>query len=184
MARAESPTRKAVRELFAAGYTVSQIAAQVGVSKPTVCHDARRLGIPPDTRFHRRYDWAAIQRFYDDGHSVAECQERFGFAKAAWNGAVKRGAIVARPVATPLEDYLVNGTPRSRHNIKRRLIEEGVKSARCEQCEMSEWRGQPIPLDLHHRNGDRHDNRLQNLQLLCPNCHAQTDNFGVRNRAA
>ena len=129
MARPESPTRRAVRELFAAGHTVTEIAAELGVSKPTVCHHARRLGIPPDTRFHRRYDWAAIQQFYDEGHSVRECQERFGFARAAWDGAVKRGAVIPRPAATPLADYLVSATRQSRHNIKRRLLEEGIKTS-------------------------------------------------------
>ena len=49
----------------------------------------------------------------------------------------------------------------------------------------SSWNdGRPLELDLHHRNGDRDDNRLENLALLCPNCHRQTDTFGVRNRRA
>lgn len=55
-------------------------------------------------------------------------------------------------------------------------------NARCEKCGLDEWRGSPLSLALHHVNGDRHDNRLANLQLLCPNCHSQTDNFAGRNR--
>lgn len=184
MARPESPTRRAVRELLAQGRTVSQIARELGVSKPTVCHHARALGHPREDRFLRRYDWEAVQRYYDEGHSVSDCQERFGFARASWNNAVKRGAVAPRPAATPLDEYLVRGTRRSRHNIKRRLIDAGLKAARCEGCQLTEWRGVAIPLELHHRNGERHDNRLENLALLCPNCHALTENFGVRNRAA
>jgi len=65
--------------------------------------------------------------------------------------------------------------PSSR--IKERLIKEGLKEAKCECCGLSDWNGQPIPLQLHHINGNREDNRLENFQILCPNCHAQTDNY-------
>jgi len=45
---------------------------------------------------------------------------------------------------------------------------------KCEGCELTEWRGKPITLELEHKNADRKDNTRENLQLLCPNCHAQT----------
>ena len=66
-------------------------------------------------------------------------------------------------------------------NVKAKLMELGLKEWVCEQCKRNEWNGQPIPLELHHINGDRRDNRLENLQLLCCNCHAQTDNFCGKN---
>jgi hypothetical protein len=46
---------------------------------------------------------------------------------------------------------------------------------------MNRWRERPLSLCLHHVNGERHDNRLENLVLLCPNCHSQTPNFGSKN---
>ena len=56
---------------------------------------------------------------------------------------------------------------QSRH-LKRRLIDEGVKAHRRESCGLDSWRGAPSRMALHHVNGDRNDNRLENLQLLCP----------------
>ena len=50
----------------------------------------------------------------------------------------------------------------------------------CENCQLTEWQGKPIPLEIHHINGINTDNRLENLQLLCPNCHALTDNYRGR----
>ena len=50
----------------------------------------------------------------------------------------------------------------------------------CEECHLDIWQGHPIPLEIHHINGDNTDNRLENLQLLCPNCHALTNNYRGR----
>jgi hypothetical protein len=83
----------------------------------------------------------------------------------------------------PLDRLLVADTYRSRHNVKLRLIGQGLKENRCERCGITDWRGQPLAMALHHVNGDGRDNRLENLQLLCPNCHSQTENFAGRGRA-
>ena len=50
----------------------------------------------------------------------------------------------------------------------------------CHNCGLSEWLGKPIPLEIHHINGNNADNRITNLQLLCPNCHAFTNNYRGR----
>jgi Zn finger protein HypA/HybF involved in hydrogenase expression len=72
--------------------------------------------------------------------------------------------------------------PRNRTHLKGRLIAEGLKENRCEECGLTEWLGRPLSMALHHVNGDGRDNRLENLRLLCPNCHSQTDNFAGRGR--
>ncbi len=83
-----------------------------------------------------------------------------------------------------LSVYLVKGVKVSSFKLKNRLLEEGIKEHKCEnpECGLSEWHGKPIPLELHHINGDNTDNRLENLQILCPNCHALTDNYSGKNQ--
>jgi hypothetical protein len=134
------------------------------------------------TDCNRRYDWSQIQAHYDAGHSVRECRARFGFARKSWQDAVKRGAVKPRPKAMPLDQLLIKG-PRNRMHIKLRLIGAGLMENRCEECGIAEWRDRPLSLELHHRNGSKHDNRLENLALLCPNCHSQTDTWGGKNAA-
>jgi DNA-binding transcriptional ArsR family regulator len=181
--RRSAATRAAVGALLERGVPRSEIARRLGVSKPTVTYHAARLGYPSSSRAAARYDWTEIQRYYDEGHSITECQERFGFARASFVDAVRRGAIVSRPAAPPITTYLVSGRRRNRGNLKRRLIAAGIMEPLCESCGIAEWQGRPLALALHHVNGDGRDNRLENLQLLCPNCHSQTENFAGRNVA-
>jgi transcriptional regulator with XRE-family HTH domain len=175
--------KRRVRALLDQGLSQAEIAVRLGVGKSTVAYHARTLDLEPDPRFARRYDWKAIRAAYEDGLSRLECMERFGFSPDAWHKAVKRGAVVPRPVALPIEEYLVAGrtTRTSRTNLKLRLLSEGLKQNRCEQCGIVEWRGESLSMQLHHLNGDGTDNRLENISFLCPNCHAQTDTYGGRN---
>ncbi|HEV8420926.1 MAG TPA: HNH endonuclease signature motif containing protein [Actinomycetota bacterium] len=83
--------------------------------------------------------------------------------------------------AVPLEQVLVIGRLTQTSDLRRRLIQAGLKDAKCEVCGLDTWRGNPIPLELDHVNGLRDDNRLSNLRLLCPNCHAQTPTYRGRN---
>lgn len=81
----------------------------------------------------------------------------------------------------PLDQMLVRGRRGDAGHLKKRLLREGVFEARCSVCLITRWRGRPAPLELDHVNGDRSDNRLENLRLLCPNCHAQTPTYRGKN---
>ncbi len=68
------------------------------------------------------------------------------------------------------------------NNLKWRLFEEGIKSNKCEECKVSDWNGKELICELDHINGNPKDHRLENLRILCPNCHSQTDTFCGRNK--
>jgi hypothetical protein len=173
-------TRKAVAGLLERGYSQARISRDLRISKGTVAFHARNLGVPPDPRFSRRFDWQEIQRAYDSGLSLAECAEKFGFSRSSWCQAVERGDITPRPRATPIEEVFVNGAARNRYHLKRRMLEAGLPVDRCERCGITEWQGKALNMQLHHINGDGRDNRLENLELLCANCHSQTDTYGAK----
>lgn len=78
----------------------------------------------------------------------------------------------------PLEEILVENRNYNSSTLKKRLIESGLKEDKCELCGCSnEWNGKPLILQLDHINGNHSDNRLENLRIVCPNCHSQTETF-------
>lgn len=95
--------------------------------------------------------------------------------KASGRGGIKR---------LPLTEILVNGSEFKTAHLRVRLIKEGVKEARCESCGLDSWMGVPVPLELDHINGINNDHRIENLRMLCPNCHALTDTWRGRNIGA
>ncbi len=102
------------------------------------------------------------------------------FVGQGWKRGDHRPTVPARP----LGEVLVEGRFSNSVHLKTRLLAEGLKQPRCEICGRTEWNRFAIPLELDHLNGRRNDNRLPNLRLLCPNCHAQTDTYRGKNIGA
>jgi hypothetical protein len=94
----------------------------------------------------------------------------------SWNKGKKVGP------KRPVEEYLSNQRPIQSHKLKLRLISEGLKQHKCECCGITEWNGQPTPIELDHIDGNRYNNTIENLRILCPNCHAQTDTYRGKNK--
>lgn len=82
-----------------------------------------------------------------------------------------------------LNDILVeNSTYHNISCLKKRLIDNHLLSYECAICGISTWQGQPLSLQLDHINGINNDHRLNNLRLLCPNCHSQTTTYSGKNK--
>ena len=86
-----------------------------------------------------------------------------------------------KSVKLPNEMVFVKNGHTGTTNLKKIIIRDGLKEYKCEKCGITEWQGEPISLQIHHINGDHYDNRLENLQFLCPNCHSQTDTYAGKN---
>lgn len=94
------------------------------------------------------------------------------------------GKGISKPNTTkiPLEDILDGLHPQyPSPKIRVRLLQEKYFEHKCGRCELTEWLGVPIPLELEHINGTHTDHRLENLELLCPNCHALTETYCGKN---
>ena len=174
----------AIRAYYEAGHGVTACAQKFGFCLDAWYKAIERGVIPRPPQQNRgaryRYDWVAIQRYYDEGHSYRECRIRFGFYSKSWEDAVRRGAIRTREPRWPIERILREA--KNRTHIKNRLLAAGLLANRCDGCGLSEWRGKPLSIQIDHINGIRNDNRLENLRMLCPNCHSQTETFGARNK--
>jgi hypothetical protein len=98
------------------------------------------------------------------------------FRGQAWNKGQKP------PKKRCTNDYLTNKFPIQSYKLKNRLLSEGILNPVCSECSLRSWQGQPIPLELDHIDGNNKNNKLSNLRLLCPNCHALTPTYRSKNR--
>lgn len=128
-----------------------------------------RLGLSPAGGNYSQIKHRIQQLQIDTGH----------FRGQGW----KRGDVAPVVPARPLDELLIKGSRVQSYKLKRRLLAAKLKEPECEACHIREWLGHPAPLELDHINGETSDNRLENLRLLCANCHALTDTYRGRKLA-
>jgi hypothetical protein len=98
------------------------------------------------------------------------------FTLQGWNKGQKLGP------KRSINDYLSNKQTIQSWKLKRRLLNDKIFEHKCYNCLQKTWLNKLIPLELHHIDGDNKNNNLSNLTLLCPNCHALTDNYRGKNK--
>lgn len=129
-------------------------------------HGTRRqvlisLGVPPTPRTYRAIEVAWARRGLDPAILASRNSRRR---------------------SRPLAEMLVADTDLNTSRLRERLVDEGVLPPRCSVCGITTWCDLPAPLQLDHIDGDRRNNVLVNLRIVCANCHAQTGTWAGRNR--
>jgi hypothetical protein len=214
MPRARSWTDDQLRDAVAASTTLAEVHRRLGLEPgkyAAMLRHIRRLGLDTShidltPRSRRRGQWtdgdltAVVARvatvsdvLRELGYAPSGGMHRYIRARIAHlgldtshftgRGSTKGRTFPPRP-RRPLEELLVQGSVFGSGKLRLRLIRAGLKDARCEACGLTEWMGQAIPLQLDHINGDHTDNRLENLRILCGNCHSQTETWCARGRKA
>ncbi len=85
-------------------------------------------------------------------------------------------------IKKPIDEILTQESWFRSSHLKKRLVQEGYLTDECSRCRLTDWLGEKISLHLDHINGERTDNRIENLRLLCPNCHSLTDTYCGKNK--
>lgn len=151
------------------------VLAPIVMTSRSLAEVMRRLGLVPNGGNHRYLAARVRQAGLDTSHFL---YRRASLDEATSNRAV---AQIARNALTDEQVFTSNSRVTKGARLVKRLLARGWVY-RCAWCGISEWRSAPLVLHLDHINGVANDNRVENLRLLCPNCHSQTPTYCNRRR--
>ncbi len=157
----------------------------------------------------RKYDWSKdrVKKAVVSANCLFDCLDRLGIPKVGGNYLTLKSKIVEYALDTSHFDYRLAKGRNGRHykrqlanrtheeifkcgaqiktmNLKREYIRRVLHGdAHCEICGIRDWNGKELMFQIHHLDGNHQNHVVENLQLLCPNCHSQTDNYSNRKRS-
>ena len=140
-----------------------------------------------------RFSDDELKQFVQDSRSINELMLKLGYSPQSGSGSLAVKQMIELK-QLDISHFLGHNWNKNNYNYSRFQPNTEIKGAnmfnalvnlrghKCENCHLDKWQGQNIPLQIHHKDGDHYNNTLENLQLLCPNCHAQTENYAGRNK--
>lgn len=142
-----------------------------------------------------RFSKEELKQFVKESTSINQVALKCGYANSSGSGIAAIKEMIHYYNFDTSHFFELNGIPHNKGNFDYSRFKKGnaIKSAnmlnaivklrghKCECCGNAFWQNQPIPLEVHHIDGDNLNNVLENLQLLCLNCHALTENFRGKN---
>ena len=141
-----------------------------------------------------RFTRQEIEQFVKESYSYAQLAKKIGYDNKSSNGSAYRAVHqMIDELHLDTSHFKGQGWNKDNFDYSRFTYGKKIKSAqaldaivalrghRCESCGLTEWLDKPIPLEVHHIDGKELNSELDNLILLCPNCHALTDNYRGRN---
>lgn len=133
-----------------------------------------------------------IEQFTKESYSYAELAEKCGYNKASGSYTQTMKDMISQ-LDLDISHFTFQGWNKDNFDYSRFVYGKKIRSVnmidaiaalrgrRCENCGLEEWMGSPISLEVHHKDGDELNSVLENLQLLCPNCHSMTDTYKGKN---